>query len=131
MATRQSFGAHLRECRLKAGYGLRSFAEAIDMQPSNLSNVEHDRVPPPQDPAVLSRIADTLGLPEGSKERTQLFDLAVAHKQPALPPDVARFAARTPGIPVLLRTIENKRLTREDLTRLTDYINQRLGKPER
>lgn len=131
MVTHLTFGAYLRECRLKAGYGLRSFAEAIDMQPSNFSNVEHGRVPPPQDPAMLATISDTLGLPEGSKERTRLFDLAVAHKQPALPPDVAAFAAKTPGIPVLLRTIENKRLTREDLAKLTDYINQRLGKPQR
>ena len=131
MTQRGSFGAYLRECRLKAGYGLRSFAEAIDMQPSNLSNVEHDRGTPPQDPAALATIADTLGLLEGSKERTRLFDLAVAHKQPALPPDVAAFAAKTPGIPVLLRTIENRRLTREDLARLTDHINDRLGKPQR
>ncbi|MCZ7626250.1 MAG: hypothetical protein M5R38_11025 [Candidatus Methylomirabilis sp.] len=79
----------------------------------------------------MANIADTLGLPEGSTERTRLFDLAVAHKQPALPPDVAAFAAKTPGIPVLLRTIENKRLNREDLAKLTDYINQRLGKPQR
>ena len=131
MATRQPFGVYLRERRLKVGYGLRSFAEAIDMQPSNLSNMEHGRAAPPQDLVMLERIADTLGLPEGSGERTQLFDLAVAHKDRALPPDVAHFAARTPGIPVLLRTIENKRLTREDLTKLTDYINDRLGKPAR
>ncbi|HWR20608.1 MAG TPA: helix-turn-helix domain-containing protein [Verrucomicrobiae bacterium] len=131
MVSHQAFGAYLRECRLKVGYGLRSFAEAIEMQPSNLSNIEHGRMTPPQDPTTLARIADTLGLPEGSKERTRLFDLAVAHKQPALPPDVAAFAARTPGIPVLLRTIENKRLTREELTILTDYINQHLRKPKR
>jgi transcriptional regulator with XRE-family HTH domain len=131
MVTHHAFGTYLRESRLKVGYGLRSFAEAVEMQPSNLSNVEHGRMPPPQDLTALAKIADTLGLPEGSTERTRLFDLAVAHKQPALPPDVAAFAAKTPGIPVLLRTIENKRLTREDLARLTDYINQRLGKRQR
>jgi transcriptional regulator with XRE-family HTH domain len=131
MVTRQPFGVYLRERRLKAGYGLRSFAEAIDMQPSNLSNIEHGRAAPPQDLVMLERIADTLGLPEGSGERTHLFDLAVAHKEGTLPADVARFAARTRGIPVLLRTIENKRLTREELTKLTDYINERFGKPNR
>jgi hypothetical protein len=41
---------------------------------------------------------------------------------------VAAFAAQTPGVPVLLRTIANKRFTRQDLERLTEYVNSRLGK---
>ena len=65
------------------------------------------------------------------QDRRQLFDLAAKHKPGALPPDVAAFAGRTPGIPVLLRTIENKRLTRQDLERLTEYVNSQLGKASR
>lgn len=125
------FGEYLRETRLRAGYGLRSFAEAIEMQPSNLSNIEHGRIPPPQQSAILDRIADALGLVEGSEERRRLLDLAVAHKKGALPPDVTEFVSRTPGIPILLRTIEDRRLSGKDLERLGSYIERHYRKGRR
>jgi len=131
MGRRQSFGEYLRACRLKAGLGLRTFAEAAAMKPSNLCAIEYGRQPPPRSAEALNRIADALGLPRGSRDRQRLCDLAAKHRPGALPPDVAAFAGRTPGIPVLLRTIENKRLTRQDLERLTEYVNRRLGKPPR
>ena len=127
MARRQTFGEFLRTHRLKAGRGLRSFAEAAELKPSNLCAIEYGRQPPPRNAATLDRIADALGLPQGSRERQRLFDLAAKHRPGTLPPDVAAFAGRTPGVPVLLRTIANKRLTRRDLERLTEYVNSQLG----
>ena len=124
MAKGETFGEFLRAQRLRAGFGLRAFAEAAGMQPSNLSNVEHGRIPPPQDRGALDEIADLLGLTEGVEARARLFDLAVAGKD-RLPADVAAFAARTPGIPVLLRTIENRGLNRAELERLTEAIKKR------
>jgi len=131
MAKRQTFGEYLRTCRLKAGLGLRTFAEAAELKPSNLCAVEYGRQAPPQNAETLARITDALGLAQGSRERQRLYDLAAKHKPGTLPPDVAAFAGCTPGIPVLLRTIENKRLTRQDLERLTEYVNRELGKPGR
>lgn len=125
MATTNEFGAFLRESRLKASYGLRFFATAIEMQPSNLSNVEHGRIPPPQDPDTLARIAEALGFDEGDSNWQMLFDLAVKHKEAALPADVVRYAGSTPGIPVLLRTIQNTQLSESELRDLADYIRQR------
>ncbi len=131
MGRKLTFGEYLRACRVKAGLGLRTFAEAAELKPSNLCAVEYGRQRPPQNAQTLSRIADALRLPKGSRERQRLFDLAAKHRPGALPPDVAAFAGRTPGIPVLLRTIENRRLTRQDLERLTEYVNRQLGKPSR
>ncbi|MBI4736828.1 MAG: helix-turn-helix domain-containing protein [candidate division NC10 bacterium] len=131
MGRSMTFGEYLRACRLKAGFGLRTFAEAAELKPSNLCAIEYGRQPPPQREAVLARIADALGLPQASRERRRLFDLAAKHRPGTLPPDVATFAGRTPGIPVLLRTIENKRLTHQDLERLTEYVNRQLGKRAR
>lgn len=127
MAKTITFGEFLRAHRLKAGLGLRAFAEAAGLQPSNLSNMEHGRIAPPQDREILNRIADLLNLPEGSAERASLFDLAVRGRD-RLPADVVAFAARTPGIPVLLRTIENRGLSEKELARLTKYVNRRLRK---
>jgi transcriptional regulator with XRE-family HTH domain len=131
MERKLTFGEYLRTCRLKAGFGLRTFAEAAGLKPSNLCAVEYGRQPPLRSAEVLNRIADALGFPRDSRDRRRLFDLAAKHKPGALPPDVAAFAGRTPGIPVLLRTIENKRLTRQDLERLTEYVNRQLGKASR
>jgi transcriptional regulator with XRE-family HTH domain len=116
---------------MKAGLGLRTFAEAAGMKPSNLCAVEYGRQAPPQKSETLARIADALGLPRDSPERRRLFDLAAKHRPGTLPPDVAAFAGGTPGIPVLLRTIQNKRLSRKDLEQLTEYVNKQLGKPSR
>ncbi len=131
MRKRQTFGEYLRACRLQAGMGLRTFAEAAGMKPSNVSAIEYGRQAPPQSEAVLRRIGDALGLPPDSVERRRLADLAVKDKPGTLPPDVAAFAGRTPGVPVLLRTIENKRLTKADLKRLTEYVDSHLGKASR
>lgn len=129
MGSAQTFGEYLRACRLRAGYGLRSFAEAIDMQPSNLSNIEHGRINPPQDRDALSKIADTLGL--RGAERRRLFDLSVAHKPGALPADVAQYVEQSPGIPVLLRTIADRRLTRKDLDALVEHVKRQGRKAAR
>lgn len=125
----KTFGAYLKQQRLKAGYGLRSFAVAIGMQPSNLCNIEYGRVLPPQDSETLGEIAEVLGLERGSKEWKTLFDLAIRHKKGALPADVVAFTRKTPGIPILLRTIQNKRLTKKELLDLADYIQRHYGKP--
>ena len=90
------------------------------MRPSNLSSIEHGRTNPPQDRDALTRLADTVG-PRGA-ERHRLFDLAVKHKPGALPADVADYAGKNPGIPVLLRTIANRRLTRKDLDALVEHV---------
>jgi len=129
MGRQQAFGEFLRACRLRAGYGLRSFADAMDMRPSNLSNIEHGRANPPQDREALARMAETLGL--RGAERHQLFDLAVKHKPGILPADVAEYVGRTPGIPVLLRTLANRRLTRKDLDALVEHVKEQGRKAAR
>jgi transcriptional regulator with XRE-family HTH domain len=124
MRDAETFGEYLRALRLRVGVGLRAFAEAAAMQPSNLSNLEHGRLNPPQDKETLDQLAELLGLETGSPARARLFDLAVAGRDRP-PADVAAFAARTPGIPVLLRTIENRGLSEEELRQLTARIRAR------
>src|SRR5262245_58237349 len=88
----QTFGEFLRDRRLRAGFGLRAFAEAAGLQASNLSNIEHGRLAPPQDKEKLDDLAELLNLPKGSAERGKLYDLA-ADGAGRLPADVAAFAA--------------------------------------
>jgi len=95
MAQTETFGEFLRARRVRAGFGLRAFAEAAGMQPSNLSNLEHGRLAPPQDGTTLEALAELLGLARDDEDWARMFDLAVAGRE-RLPADVASFAVRTP-----------------------------------
>jgi transcriptional regulator with XRE-family HTH domain len=70
MGGSKKFGALLRELRLKAGFGLRKFAEMIGESPSNLSAIETGARSPWQNPIKLKRIANALSL----KEFGELWD---------------------------------------------------------
>ena len=118
------FGAYLRELRLKAGCGLRKFAELAGFQPSNLSNLERGKLPPPRDPERLEEMADALGLAEGSRERQKLYDLAAQAQKAPLPADVQPYARSHKLVPVLLRTAQDKNLSDEDLQELVQHINK-------
>ncbi len=121
---KETFGSFLRKKRLEAGYGLRAFATAIEMQPSNLSNIERGKIPPPQDRERLEQIARALDIEEDSGDWGRLFDLAIAHKKGAIPADVAEYAAKIGGVPVLLRTAKNRQLSEDEFKQLTEFIQK-------
>jgi transcriptional regulator with XRE-family HTH domain len=118
------FGMFLRQARLRAGYGLRAFAFAVGLQPSNLSNIERGKISPPQAAERLRLMAEALGIIEGSAEWNKLFDLAAQYKEGTLPPDIKEVASSKKGIPILLRTVDNKKLTEKQLRELTEYVNK-------
>ncbi|HEV3260232.1 MAG TPA: helix-turn-helix domain-containing protein [Gemmataceae bacterium] len=112
------FGAFLKEKRLRANFGLRVFAEMVGIQTTNLSSIEHGRRKPPADPPKLREIAETLGLTEGTTEWAEFFDLAhQASRAEDLPADV-RHMARRRLVPALLRTIDNRQLSDEEMQKL-------------
>ncbi|HUT60587.1 MAG TPA: helix-turn-helix transcriptional regulator [Phycisphaerae bacterium] len=118
------FGAILKRLRLKAEIGLRRFAEMVDLQPSNLSALEHGRRNPPADGEKLHEIADALGLVEGSDEWTGFFDAATAAGE--LPADLRHVTSRK-LVPTLLRTIDNRQLEDEEIAKLIEDIETRHG----
>ena len=121
---KNKFGPLLKKLRLRAGFGLRKFAQMIDMPAPNLCDIEHERRKPPSDPAKLREIAVAVGLTEGSGEWQQLFDVASSSEE--LPADVRHLAGR-PLIPALLRTIDNRQLSDADIAQLIAEIEQRPG----
>lgn len=123
-ATKETFGGYVRRLRLEAGYGLRRFATQAGFQPSNLSNIERGKLPPPKDPERLEQLADALGLAEESPERREFFDLAATAHDAPVPADVQQFARRHTAIPVLLRAVESKKLTDDEIRRLAEHIER-------
>jgi transcriptional regulator with XRE-family HTH domain len=117
-----SFGDLLKKFRLRAGFGLRKFAQMIDMAAPNLCDIEHGRRKPP---AVekLRDIAVALGLSEESEDWNRFFDAAGGED---LPPDVRHLGKRN-LVPVLLRTISNQQLSDEQIEQLIDDMKARQG----
>lgn len=122
MSKQETFGQFLREARLNAKYGLRQFAREIGWQPSNLSNLEHGRLKPPKDKDTLIAMAEVLGFEEGSNEWNTLFNLAAKDNNKLLPSDIEEFVGGSTAVPILFRTIKDKKLTEEDLEGLIEHI---------
>lgn len=112
-----SFGEHLKTLRLQAGFGLRKFASQIEMPASNLSAIEHGRRQMPEEKVEL--VAQVIGLEKGSSNRERFFDLAAQTGK--LPIDVQEIAARG-FVPALLRTIDNRNLSDDEVKRLIDDL---------
>lgn len=117
------FGAYLKKLRLERGVGLRSFARATKILPSNLCHVESGRQKPSGDWLPLA--AKALGLKEDSAEWQKLFDLAA--KPGDMAADVKNYMCETriaEELPVMARTIKNKKLTRKDIEKLIEDIKK-------
>jgi transcriptional regulator with XRE-family HTH domain len=119
-----NFGQLLKKIRIEeANIGLRSFAELVELQPSNLSNMERGKIPAPANKETLDRICDALGLSSADPRKAALFDLAVKDSK-RIPADIATAIKENKGVPVLVRTVANKQLSDEKLRELTKYIEE-------
>ncbi len=116
------FKALLKAYRLRAGYGLRQFAEMIGEAPSNYAGVESGDRKPWRSAEKLRTVAAGLHLPEGSSDWDAFFMAARGNRE--LPPDMSAVLER-PMVPVLLRTVNEYRLTDDDLRQLDAYIKRK------
>lgn len=106
------FKTLLKAFRLRAGFGLRRFAELVGESPSNYAGVESGLRGPWRTQEKLRRVAEGLGLREGSPDWDAFFVAAKGYV--GLPPDVEHMLER-PMIPALLRTVDDMKLSEEEL----------------
>jgi transcriptional regulator with XRE-family HTH domain len=115
------FKTLLKQLRLQAGYGLREFAELVGTAASNYAGVESGDRNPWRSEEMLRKVADCLGLEEGSRQWDTFF--TAAHDWRSLPPDFSRILEK-PEVLVLLRTVDEKRLDEDELRRVVKYIRK-------
>jgi transcriptional regulator with XRE-family HTH domain len=126
MATSErQFGSFLKTLRLKAGFGLRRFADLIEMPASNLSAVEHGRRSMPIE--KLNLAAEVIGLKKGTNDWNNFFDLSSAAGQ--IPADVQMIVNKG-FVPALLRTIDNVQLSEKDIQNLIKEIQGKDGRTQ-
>lgn len=115
------FGRFVRECRMELKATARSIANAAEIQPSNLCALEHGMLPPSRDHDKLRRLAMALHLQIGTQKFANFADLA-AKATDSVPIDLAQILTENDAMPVLLRTIGNKKLTKADFRRIADFV---------
>ena len=114
------FGKLIAQHRTALRLTLRKFADAAEMDAGNLSRIERGRVAPPQNSAVLGRMARALHITttEAVQEFKDLAAIHAGHIPPALMSDEELLAS----LPLLLCTHSKKRLTPEKIERLIELI---------
>jgi transcriptional regulator with XRE-family HTH domain len=120
-AVEKSFGEFLREIRLKREYSLRKLAKELKMDIGNLSKIENGKLKPPMKEQFIEDISEILELEKSDVE--MLIDMA-SHENGEYPRDIKESLQESNYIPVLLRTISNKKLSDEQIRELTNKLNQ-------
>jgi transcriptional regulator with XRE-family HTH domain len=115
------FGEYLRLLRLENEITLREFAKKTGIDVAYLSRLERSIILPPQKREIIDNISKTLGL--DSDQRQKLNELANLENG-KYPNDLKDKISQMEAIPILLRTINNKKLTDEEIKKLAERINK-------
>ena len=114
------FGEFLRELRIKKEISLRELARKLKMDVGNLSKIETGKMKPPIKGEFIEDLSIILKL--NKKEKEKLIDLA-SHENGEYPRDIKETLKESQYIPVLLRTISNRKLSDKKIKELTKKLN--------
>ena len=117
------FGEFIKERRIARDITLRKFCQELDLDASNWSKVERGLLYPPQDEEKLGRIADLIGITQGSDEWQTMKDLSCIGAQ-MLPEDIASDRRIVNALPLFFRTVRSDKPTAEELDRLIELIKK-------
>ena len=114
------FGVLIKKKRLEKKMGLRVFADKIGEDPGNWCRIEQGKFPPTTDIKILDKICQVLELTDGEKDI--IFDIAARESKEKIPADIKHQIEENSIIPILFRTIDKKKLTKEQLKKLIERI---------
>ena len=118
------FGELIKEKRMKLGITLRGFCRRIGADASNWSKTERGLLLPPRDDETLRKIAQVLGIKEGSESWIEMKDKAHIGAG-RIPRDLLSDARIIQVLPVFFRTARAKRPTSKQLDQLVDLLRKR------
>jgi HTH-type transcriptional regulator, competence development regulator len=111
---RNIFGDLVRATRIAKGYSLRKFAEAVDLSPTYVSQIEQGKLERPPTAERVRSMAEFLG--QDADEW-----IALAGRVPA---DLTEIIKNEPqAMPALMRAV--KGLTADELRKLTEQIREK------
>ncbi len=119
----KAFGELFKQLRIESGQTLRQFCVKHEYDPGNISKLERGLLSPPQSVEKLEQYARALGLGEASEQWQEFVDLGLACAG-QIPGDVLMDEELVPKLPLLLRTVSGKKLSREQLESLIETIRR-------
>lgn len=116
-----SFGEFLKAKRMERKMTLRQFCLEHGYDPGNISKLERGLLPPPHSEEKLLEFAKALNIKKGSEDYLKLFDLAAATNRTFQVKNISD-EKLLEKLPVLFRTLDNKKLTEEKLDKIIEII---------
>ena len=101
------FGEFIKDLRLARRITLRTFAEAINMDPGNYSKIERGQLQPPTDGPKLEIFRKTLSLDPESEEWQEARRLAALNRG-EIPPRILSNEQLMAKLPAIFRTLEGE-----------------------
>lgn len=102
---------------------VREFARESGLDLAYVSRLENGVILPPKDGEKLARLADALGIVEGSEEWREFMDLAAIAKN-ELPEDLRDDERVAKVLPAFYRAMRDKDMDEEELQRLLELIKE-------
>jgi transcriptional regulator with XRE-family HTH domain len=118
-----TFGEYFKTRRLSLGITLREFCEKFGFDPGNISKLERGLFAAPQSDEKLREYANALRIKLDSEDFIQLTDLAAVSNRTFKPRQISDQDVLQ-KLPILFRTLDNKELTEEKLTRIIEIIKE-------
>ncbi len=118
-----SFSGFVKSRRLKLGVSLREFCRENGLDVGNMSRMERGLCDPPKAKAAQQRLARALQLTENSDDWNTFVELA-AISAGRIPSGVMSDKELLPKLPLFFRTVQGKRLSREQLQQLAELIRE-------
>ena len=118
----REFGEYLRSLRVARNLPLRRFCQLTGLDPGNVSKMERGLLQPPTGER-LDQLAESLGLKEGTDERTLFNDLAYSCRG-EIPPDILNDEELVARLPVVFRTLRGEPLGEDELKALAEKIRR-------
>jgi len=117
------FGEFIKERRISLGITLRGFCRRIGIDASNWSKTERGLLLPPRDDETLRKIAQVLGIKEGSEAWIELKDKAHIGAG-RIPRDLLSDARIVQALPIFFRTVRAKKPTSKQLDQLIHILRK-------
>ena len=102
---------------------VREFARESGLDLAYVSRLENGVILPPKDGEKLARLANALGIVEGSEEWQEFMDLAAIAKN-ELPEDLRDDERVAKVLPAFYRAMRDKDMDEEELQRLLELIKE-------
>lgn len=120
----QTFGAFLKNKRLRKEITLRRFAGMLDVSPVYMCDIEKDRKPAPSNER-LKEIATILNFDK--REAEEMYDLAaMSRSRPTVSSDLPEYIMENEIVRVALRTAKAADATDEEWLEFIEKLKKRI-----